>query len=62
MENNPHDQLASCLIGDFLYGSTFEDLKHRVQEIPTIEKLFHESPQFWLNLLKRYIIDGKYVI
>ncbi|GFR13936.1 uncharacterized protein C05D11.1 [Trichonephila clavata] len=62
MENNPHDQIASFLIGDFLYGSTFEDLKHRVQEIPTIEKFFHEPPQFWLNLLKRYIIEGKYVI
>ncbi|GFS72170.1 uncharacterized protein C05D11.1 [Nephila pilipes] len=62
MENNPHDQLASCLIGDFLYGSTFEDLKHRVQEIPAIENLFHEPAQFWLSLLKQYIIDGKYVI
>ncbi|XP_054720900.1 uncharacterized protein C05D11.1-like [Uloborus diversus] len=62
MENNPHDQLASCLIGDFLYGSTLEDLKHRVQEIPTIENLLKEDAQFWLDLLQKYLIEGKHVI
>nr|XP_042906689.1 uncharacterized protein C05D11.1 isoform X2 [Parasteatoda tepidariorum] len=62
MEDNAHDALASCLIGDFLYGSTLEDLQNRLQEIPIIESLFNKPAEYWINLLKTYILHGNHVI
>ncbi|XP_035211557.1 uncharacterized protein C05D11.1-like [Stegodyphus dumicola] len=62
MENNPHDHLASYLIADFLYSTSAEDLAVRVQEIPALEKLLEKDAQFWVDLLKTYIVEGKFVI
>ncbi|KAK2579672.1 hypothetical protein KPH14_011595 [Odynerus spinipes] len=61
LENCPHDSVAYMIIGDVLYGNTKEDLDQRLNQIRDIKKLFDEPEAYWLNLLKKYLIDAPIV-
>lgn len=61
METCPHETVASNVIGDFLYGDTVEDLRIRACQIPTFEALLGCSKQFWVDLLKKYVLQNKAV-
>ncbi|KAJ9588208.1 hypothetical protein L9F63_018429, partial [Diploptera punctata] len=58
LENNPHETIAFMIIGDVLYGNTKEDLHHRLNQVEDLRQMEKESEEFWLKLLKRYIIDS----
>lgn len=61
IESTPHDTLANYVIMDFLYGDTVQDLQSRVNQIPVLMGLLKKDKQFWLQLLKKYMIDNKAV-
>ena len=56
-ENYPHDTFADAIVGDFLYSSKPEDLQARLSTIQDLEKLRHESVDYWLAFLKKYFIS-----
>ncbi|XP_015108597.1 uncharacterized protein C05D11.1 [Diachasma alloeum] len=58
LENMPHDAIAFMLIGDALYGRDNKDLEHRLNAIDTLKKLAVEPESYWINLLKKYLIDA----
>ncbi|KAL2732287.1 uncharacterized protein V1477_014528 [Vespula maculifrons] len=62
LENDPHNTVALMIIGDVLYGNTKEDLDQRLNQVKEIKKLFEEPESYWLNLLKKYLIDTPVVI
>uniref|UniRef100_A0A1E1XGZ8 Putative zn-dependent peptidase n=1 Tax=Amblyomma aureolatum TaxID=187763 RepID=A0A1E1XGZ8_9ACAR len=59
VESSPHESVANSVIMDFLYGDTIEDLRNRVNQIPVFMGLLKRDKQFWLQLLKKYIVDNK---
>lgn len=61
-ENYPHDTFADAIVGDFLYSSKPEDLQARLNTIQDLEKLQHESVDYWLALLKKYFISSPSVV
>ncbi|XP_034934378.1 uncharacterized protein C05D11.1-like [Chelonus insularis] len=58
LENMPHDTMTLAIIGDVLYGQTIDDLKQRLNTIDHLKKLAQEPESYWLNLLKKYLIDA----
>ncbi|XP_069695441.1 uncharacterized protein C05D11.1-like [Periplaneta americana] len=58
LENNPHETVAFMIIGDMLYGNTKEDLDHRLNQVEDLRQMEKEPEDFWLQLLKRYLVDG----
>ncbi|XP_064481278.1 uncharacterized protein C05D11.1-like [Ornithodoros turicata] len=61
MESAPHETIAGCVIQDFLYGRSLEDLQSRMCQIPTCTALLNKDQKFWTDLLKTYMIDNKIV-
>lgn len=57
-ENYPHDTFADAIVGDFLYSCKPEDLQARLNTIQDLEKLRHESVDYWLAFLKKYFISS----
>lgn len=62
LEDSPHDALASLTIVDFLYSANKTDLQDCVGKIKHLERLKTEKDEFWLKLLKQYIISQKLVV
>ncbi|XP_031827679.1 uncharacterized protein C05D11.1 [Nomia melanderi] len=62
LETEPHDAIASMLFKHVLYGSTKKDLDQRSNQIRDLKKLETESESYWLNLLKKYLLDSPLVI
>lgn len=62
LENMPHQAIAFMLIGDALYGHNTKDLKQRLNSIEDLKMLAKEPATYWINLLKKYIIDAPMVI
>eukprot|EP00795_Rhopilema_esculentum_P010837 gene10837-19653_t len=62
LEDNPHDTMAQGLIGDFLYSNKPEQLKEYLNDLPRLEQLNKEPEQFWIDLLKKYLIDRPKVV
>ncbi|PSN43334.1 hypothetical protein C0J52_14179 [Blattella germanica] len=58
LENSPHETVAFMIIGDMLYGNTKEDLDHRLNIVEDLRQMEKEPEDFWLQLLKRYLIDS----
>ncbi|CAD6227691.1 GSCOCG00001371001-RA-CDS [Cotesia congregata] len=58
LENMPHDAITYMLIGDALYGRDVSDLEQRLNTIEDLKKLGKEPASFWINLLKKYLIDA----
>uniref|UniRef100_A0A224ZBQ4 Zn dependent peptidase n=1 Tax=Rhipicephalus zambeziensis TaxID=60191 RepID=A0A224ZBQ4_9ACAR len=59
IESAPHESIANSVIMDFLYGNTPEDLRNRVNQIPIFMSLLKRDKQFWVQLLKKYMVDNK---
>ncbi|XP_050051775.1 uncharacterized protein C05D11.1-like [Dermacentor andersoni] len=59
VESSPHESIANTVIMDFLYGDTLEDLRNRVNQIPIFMSLLKKDKHFWVNLLKKYMVDNK---
>ncbi|KAG8228414.1 hypothetical protein J437_LFUL003887 [Ladona fulva] len=62
MERDPHLSVAFMLVGDCLYGSTKEDLDHRLNQVSDMRLLLSEPKEFWLGLLKRYLVTAPSVV
>ena len=62
MESSPHYVVASAAIGDFLYGHTERDMEVRLRQIPTLDFLTDQGPDYWIDLAKRFIIGKPYVV
>ncbi|KAJ8023724.1 hypothetical protein HOLleu_36243 [Holothuria leucospilota] len=60
-EDRPHDTLAFICIGDFLYGNE-NNFQDRLEEDERFKKLKTESVSFWINLLKKYFVEGHSVV
>ncbi|XP_067002472.2 uncharacterized protein C05D11.1 [Anabrus simplex] len=58
LENSPHEGVAFMIIGDMLYGNTKEDLDHRLNQVADLRLMEQESEEFWVQLLKRYLVDA----
>lgn len=62
VEECPLDSAAFIIIGDFLYGSTREDLETRVKNISLFKKMKSEPEEYWKDLMKTYFIDKPFVV
>ena len=51
IEDDPHDQVAVQIIGQFLYGDTKEDFEQRLNSVTARQRLQQEPESFWLELL-----------
>lgn len=58
LENSPHDSIAFMAIGDMLYGNSKQDLDQRLNQVKDLFKLEQEDLTFWVNIVKRYLVDG----
>jgi len=61
-ESDPHEAIAHGIIGDFLYSAEPNDLISYLDDISRLKKLRLESEEFWIQLLKKYIIDKPKVV
>jgi Zn-dependent M16 (insulinase) family peptidase len=62
LENSPHDDITFHILGDFLYADKPEDFQKRLNVTDIITKLQDEKIEYWLDLLRKYFVDGKSVI
>ncbi|XP_053381490.1 uncharacterized protein C05D11.1-like isoform X2 [Mercenaria mercenaria] len=62
IEDNPHNKMASFLIGDFLFGDSQEDLEGRVQTVELYTKMKTELESYWVGLINKYMIDKNHVL
>lgn len=62
LENEPHSSVSFLVIGDALYGNTNEDFEERMNHIKQLEYLREVDDNFWINLLKTYIIDVSFFL
>lgn len=58
LENRPHETVSFMIIGDMLYGNTKEDLSQRLNPVDDLHQMEKEPEEFWLQLLKKYLLDG----
>jgi Zn-dependent M16 (insulinase) family peptidase len=65
LEDSPHETLCQICIGDFLYGSEDESNKHEFQlrfsQNLIYEDLCKENVTYWLDLLRKYVLDAFHV-
>lgn len=61
LENNPHHQVAFMIIGQMLYGNTKKDLEERVNPLVQLESLANESKEFWLAVIKKYLVTNEVI-
>lgn len=61
LENSPHNTIAFLIISHMLYGNTQSDLEERVNPLVSFEKLKSQPKSYWLDLIKKYLIDGKFI-
>lgn len=62
VEDSPHDTLAFLSIGDFLYSTKNGTMQEYVDKINHLKTLKEEKNDFWINLMKKYLIGQKLVI
>ncbi|XP_076642310.1 uncharacterized protein C05D11.1 [Halictus rubicundus] len=62
LEKAPQDAIAMMLVKHVLYGKTEEDLDRRSNQIKDLKKLEMEPESFWLDLLKKFLLDSPLVI
>ncbi|XP_071830473.1 uncharacterized protein C05D11.1-like [Apostichopus japonicus] len=62
MEDRPHDTLAFMCIGDFLYGTSQEELRQRLNDVDDFKKLKDEVASFWTDLLQKYFVGPPSVV
>eukprot|EP00794_Sanderia_malayensis_P015886 gene15886-17486_t len=62
LEDSPHDNLASGVIGDFLYSDTPERLEDYFNDVPRLERLKNENSEFWLALLVEFLVEKPKVV
>ncbi|WAR30394.1 YAN2-like protein [Mya arenaria] len=62
MEDDPHNRMASFLIGDFLFSDNQEDMENRVQTVQAYKRMKEEPESFWIGLISQYFIDKNYVL
>eukprot|EP01080_Neovahlkampfia_damariscottae_P006879 gene6879-11041_t len=56
-EEDPHNTYAMHFINNFLYCNKSSELQESMEEDVRISKLLEQNENFWLNILKKYIID-----
>eukprot|EP01087_Luapelamoeba_hula_P007015 TRINITY_DN1709_c0_g1_i3.p1 TRINITY_DN1709_c0_g1~~TRINITY_DN1709_c0_g1_i3.p1 ORF type:complete len:882 (+),score=155.82 TRINITY_DN1709_c0_g1_i3:330-2975(+) len=56
LETGPHEKIAFIFISDFLYGKDGE-LEAAFSEVKRYEALLAKDSQFWIDLLKRNLLD-----
>ncbi|CAH1271971.1 Hypp4744 [Branchiostoma lanceolatum] len=61
IEDQPHDTVAFHCIGDFLYGTSIEQMTERLNNINYYRRLAKEPLEFWTNLLKKYFTQASLV-
>ncbi|XP_060600571.1 uncharacterized protein C05D11.1-like [Ruditapes philippinarum] len=62
MEDNPHNKMASFLIGDFLFSDNQSDLECRVQTVKLYTKMKAEPESYWIGLINKYMTDKHHVL
>ncbi|XP_047134404.1 uncharacterized protein C05D11.1 isoform X1 [Hydra vulgaris] len=62
LEDHPHDTLSHLVIGDFLFSAENDDLQSYVNKVGRLKNLKQENADFWVELLKKYIVDQKMVV
>jgi len=62
LENNPHDTVAFMAIADVLYGRSNEDFRRRLNPIEDLKALTKESPSFWNDIIRRYLLGRPCVL
>lgn len=55
VETSPHSSVNHQVVGYFLYGDG--NLKQRCQKAECLRQFLTKDKSFWLNLLKKYILD-----
>lgn len=62
LESNPHDDVAFHIIGDVLYSVCVEDFNTRLNTNTWLQELKSKDREYWITLLKKYLVDSKYVV
>ncbi|KAL4219134.1 hypothetical protein ACF0H5_021716 [Mactra antiquata] len=62
LEDEPHNKMATYLIGDFLFGDNQKDLESRVQTEQMYKKMKDEVESYWMNLFTTFMMDKQYVV
>ncbi|KAL1123834.1 hypothetical protein AAG570_001605 [Ranatra chinensis] len=62
LENAPHDSIAYIAIGHMLYGNSIGDLNQRLNQVAELERMEKEPPEFWEELLRKYMVEGSSVM
>uniref|UniRef100_U5EMA1 Putative zn2+-dependent endopeptidase insulinase superfamily n=1 Tax=Corethrella appendiculata TaxID=1370023 RepID=U5EMA1_9DIPT len=62
LEVNPNDDIAFHTIGDVLYGHTDADFESRLNVNQTLTELQTKKEDFWIDLLKKYLVELYYVV
>jgi len=62
VEDSPHDALAYIAIGDFLYSTESDTMQNNVDKIKHLKNLKEEKTDFWISLMKKYLIGQKLVV
>lgn len=61
IETSPHHFFGGKFIGDFLYGTEASHFHENTDELSRVAELETKSASFWLDLLRRFILDNPYV-
>ena len=61
LEESPHRYVQFTSIGHFLYANQDTQLNDAFQEINRLNLLKDQSVDFWLNLIKQYLLDQYYI-
>lgn len=62
LENQPHDAVTFLVIGNVLYGNDTNDFDVRLNNIKQLEFLRDQAEEYWIKLLRKYMVDSNYVV
>ncbi|XP_037046641.1 uncharacterized protein C05D11.1-like [Bradysia coprophila] len=60
LETNPYDTISAAIADDFLYGTTRNDFRNRMNAIDQLKYLAKAPKSYWINLIDDYFVDTAY--
>lgn len=60
-EEEPHQSFSLAFIGYFLYQTDCKQFKETFNEVERLEFLEEKDNNYWIELIKKYILDQNYV-
>jgi Zn-dependent M16 (insulinase) family peptidase len=61
LENSAHGEYAMSFMASFLYGKGDADLFEMLDPVKTLDELNKRDSTYWVDLIKKYLIDSPHV-